>query len=68
MEKVTVEIEQELRDRLIPKLSQMQDELYEEQVLETDPKVKNNILKQFMNVANIIQVLEEWKLKEEKNN
>ena len=66
MEKVTVEIEQELRDRLIPKLSQMQDELYEEQVLETDPKVKNNILKQFMNVTNIIQTLEEWKLKEEK--
>ena len=68
MEKVTVEIEQELRDRLIPKLSQMQDELYEEQVLETDPNVKDNILKQFMNVANIIQTLEEWKLKEEKNN
>ena len=68
MEKVTVEIEQELRDRLIPKLSQMQDELYEEQVLETDPKVKDNILKQFMNVTNIIQTLEEWKLKEEKNN
>ena len=68
MEKVTVEIEQELRDRLIPKLSQMQDELYEEQVLETDPKVKDNILKQFMNVTNIIQTLEEWQLKEEKNN
>lgn len=27
----------------------MQDELYEEQVIETDPKVKDNILKQFMN-------------------
>ena len=66
MEKVTVEIEQELRDRLIPKLSQMQDELYAEQVLETDPKVRGGILKQFMNVANIIQTLEEWKLKEGK--
>jgi hypothetical protein len=66
MEKVTVEIEQELRDRLIPKLSQMQDELYEEQVLETDPNVKDNIMKQFMNVTNIIQTLEEWKLKEGK--
>lgn len=66
MEKVTVEIEKELRDRLIPKLSQMQDELYEEQVLETDPKVKDNILKQFMNVTNIIQTLEEWQLKERK--
>ena len=68
MEKVTVEIEQELRDRLIPKLSQMQDELYAEHVLENDPEAKNNILKQFMNVTNIIQTLEEWKLKEEKNN
>lgn len=66
MEKVTVEIEQELRDRLIPKLSQMQDELYEEQVLENDPEIKNNILKQFMNVTNIIQTLEEWQLKERK--
>jgi len=64
MEKVTIEIEQELRDRLIPKLSQIQDELYEEQVLETDQKVKNNILKQFMNITNIIQTLEEWQTKE----
>jgi hypothetical protein len=65
-EKVYLEVGRGISEDLLKRLKDLQDKYYREQVVEHVPEKKDKILRNFMNVTNMIQVLEEWQLQENK--